>query len=362
MLDVIEVFVGFLGAVGFLALGLGVLTLARRKGGKGSGDDLIQLEMKKLNESWKERTNGLREHLLTKEEKKEHAKQEKKREKEEEKKSKQNSSKDSEPKPRTFVLSFTGDLQASEVESFRVAISALLPLLNKEHDEVLLRLESPGGVVHGYGLAAAQVMRLKKAVRKLTICVDKVAASGGYMMACLGHKIVASPFAVVGSIGVLAGVPNLHRFIKDKKVDYLEMTAGKHKRTLTMLGEVTDEKKEKFQSQLEEVHDMFKDHVKSERPSLDLELVGTGEHWHAKRALELGLVDELSTSDEVIFTAMQHGDVFELTAKEKESMKEKLAGRILSLAGLKSWVPRRLQEAQGSGLLPSYLAKWPGES
>lgn len=360
MLQYIEVFAGFLGALGLLALGAGVLILARRGGRRSGrpseGDEAIELNLLKLNETWRARSDELRKVVLSAPEWKAVEKQEKEEEKQRRKQEKREAKaglgsgpesgkgaasdasdasrgaaqvKIPSGEKRVFVLSFHGDLHANQVAGFRVAISALVPLLRKETDTVVLKLESPGGVVHGYGLAAAQVLRLKEAAQKLVVCVDKVAASGGYMMACLADEIVCSPFAVVGSIGVVAGVPNLNRLLREKKVDYLEMTAGKHKRTLSVLGEVTDDKKEKFQTQLEEVHTLFKDHVLRNRPGLDLERVATGEHWHGVQALDLGLVDRLGTSDDVVAGALAEAEVFELHYHERESVKEKLAGRFL---------------------------------
>lgn len=353
MLQYIEVFVGFLGALGLLALGAGVLILtrrgSRRSGRSTEGDEAVELTLLKLNETWRARSDELRKVVMSEPEWKAVEKQEKEEEKQRRKQEKrlargrQGSDRSAAPgaslgadqltttsgEKRVFVLTFHGDLHANQVTGLRVAISALVPLLRKEADTVVLKLESPGGVVHGYGLAAAQVLRLKQAAHKLVVCVDKVAASGGYMMACLADEIVCSPFAVVGSIGVVAGVPNLNRLLRENNVDYLEMTAGKHKRTLSVLGEVTDDKKEKFQTQLEAVHTLFKEHVVQNRPNLDLERVATGEHWHGVQALELGLVDRLGTSDDVVANALRAADVFELHYCEKESVKEKLAGKFL---------------------------------
>ena len=359
ILEWIQIFVGLLGAMGILALGFGVLILAKKAGGNvAAAHDDVVVSIKNLNEACQTRSDELLETVLSKQEFKARSKDQKKKQKTElkEKERIQNTAdatgqnSGNPRKKRVYVLSFVGDMNASHVHGLREAITALVPLLRKEVDEIVLKVESPGGVVHGYGLAAAQILRLKKAAARLTICVDKVAASGGYMMACLADEIVASPFAIVGSIGAVAGVPNVHRLIKENNIDYLEMTAGKYKRTLSILGEVTEEKKQKFQEQLDDVHEIFKDHVKNQRPVLDLEKVGTGEYWYGVRALELGLVDRLGTSDEVVLDAIEAADVFEVTYKEKESMRDKLAGRLFSaahrllarglLAGWKESVPQ----------------------
>jgi serine protease SohB len=327
MFDWIQVGIGLIGALGLLLAGIGVLAIARRSGkasGRSGDASEVLIDVSDLGKQLHKRADAIRAVVLSKSDLKAFQKEQKQQKKDEK------GAKSAEAnRGRAYVLNFHGDVQASQTHALSEAISALVPLLRKDKDSVILRLESPGGVVHGYGLAAAQVLRLKSAVRKLTICVDKIAASGGYMMACLGHEIVASPFAIVGSIGAVAGVPNFNRLIKDNKVDYFEMTAGKYKRTLSVLGEVTDDKLQKFQEQLEDVHAIFKDHVQRERPTLDMDRVGTGEYWYGVRALELGLVDRLSTSDEVIALALVDNDVFEVTAHEKESLRSKFLGRFL---------------------------------
>ncbi|MGK3627588.1 protease SohB, partial [Acinetobacter sp. A11] len=148
---------------------------------------------------------------------------------------------------KIFVLDFKGDIQASAVENLREEITLILATAKAGRDRIVVRLESPGGMVHGYGLAAAQLVRLRDAGFHLTICVDKVAASGGYMMACIANEIIAAPFAIVGSIGVVAQVPNFNRLLKEHNVDFELYTAGQYKRTVTMFGENTPEGKAKFE-------------------------------------------------------------------------------------------------------------------
>jgi serine protease SohB len=179
-------------------------------------------------------------------------------------------------------------------------------------DEVVVCIESPGGMVHSYGLAASQMMRIRSKGIPLTAVVDRVAASGGYLMAAVANKIVAAPFAVIGSIGVVAQVPNVHRLLKKNDVDVEVLTAGKYKRTLTLLGENTDEGREKFRQELEDVHALFQDFVVENRPGLDIEAVATGEAWYGTRALALHLVDELAASDEYLIQRCQKRDVFDI--------------------------------------------------
>ncbi|WP_301098496.1 protease SohB [Otariodibacter sp.] len=230
-----------------------------------------------------------------------------------------------ETKPRLFVLNFQGDIQASGVSALRKEIDAIITLANIEkHDEVLLKLESPGGVVHGYGLAASQLQRLKDRNIPLTIAVDKVAASGGYMMACVADKIVSAPFAVIGSIGVVAQVPNIHRLLKKHDIDVDVMTAGEYKRTVTLIGENTEKGKQKFQQELEEAHFLFKQFVESHRPQLNIEKIATGEHWFGKQALELNLIDKISTSDDLLLEALDQKDVFEVKYNQKKKLIAKI--------------------------------------
>ncbi|MDH3000118.1 protease SohB [Chelonobacter oris] len=232
-------------------------------------------------------------------------------------------SEDESLKPCLYVLNFKGDIQASGTSALANEISAVLAVAKAE-DEVLLRLESPGGVVHGYGLAASQLSRLKQSGVKLTVAVDKVAASGGYMMACVADKIIAAPFAVLGSVGVVAQVPNIHRLLKKHDVDVEVMTAGEYKRTMTVLGENTEKGRAKFQQELEETHDLFKAFVSAHRPQLDLAKIATGEHWFGQQALALGLVDDIATSDDVILKALSEKDVLEVKFTRKKSLMQKI--------------------------------------
>lgn len=225
---------------------------------------------------------------------------------------------------RIFVLDFKGDIQASSVEHLREEITLLLSTAKAGRDRVILRLESPGGMVHGYGLAAAQLARLRDAGFNLSICVDKVAASGGYMMACLAHEIIAAPFAVVGSIGVVAQMPNFHKLLKQHNIDFDVYTAGEYKRTVTVFGENTDEDRAKFESELQQTHALFKHFVEKYRPKLNVSEVATGEHWYGEDALKLNLVDKLETSDAYLLSLLPKHDVYVLHSRKKPTLGEKL--------------------------------------
>jgi len=234
---------------------------------------------------------------------------------------------------RVFLLRFAGDIRASAVDSLREEITAVLQIARPRKDRVLLVLDSPGGVVPGYGLAAAQLTRLRDAEIELTVAVDRVAASGGYMMAAVANRIVAAPFAIVGSIGVVAQLPNINRMLKKHDVDIELHTAGEYKRTLTILGENTDEGREKFKQDLEQTHALFKQFLSRYRPGLDMDKVATGEHWLGQDALALNLVDAIATSDDLILAEVNQADVYELTQPAK---KRGLLGKLNAIA--QSWL------------------------
>ena len=231
---------------------------------------------------------------------------------------------------RVFVLNFNGDIQASAVENLRLEISAVLASAT-EADEVVVRVDSAGGMVHAYGLAASQLARVRSRGLKLTAAVDKVAASGGYLVAAVADRVLAAPFAVVGSIGVLAQIPNIHRLLKKHDVDVEVLTAGRYKRTLDVLGENTEQGREKLREELEDIHALFKEYVADWRPSLDLDAVSTGEAWYGQRALDRALVDELVTSDEYLAGACADAEVFEVAWVEPKRPIEKLVGQFSSV-------------------------------
>jgi len=197
-------------------------------------------------------------------------------------------------------------------------------------DEVLLKLDNSGGMVHEHGLAASQLQRIKDARLNFTVSIDRVAASGGYMMACVADKIVAAPFAIIGSIGVVAQLPNFNRLLDKAGIDFEQHTAGEFKRTVTMFGKNSEKEREKLKSELQETHNLFRDFVEEHRPKLDVEKVSTGEHWYGKQALELNLVDELKTSDEYLISNLEFYDIYELSMEVKQSLQDKFLGGLFS--------------------------------
>jgi len=231
--------------------------------------------------------------------------------------------KDKRTKHSLYVLDFIGDIKASQVEQLRDEISAILTIATPE-DEVVVRVESPGGSVNGYGLAASQLQRIRDKQIPLTICIDKIAASGGYLMACIGNHIIAAPFAIIGSIGVVAQMPNFHRLLRKHDIDVELLTAGEYKRTLTLFAENTDKGRKKFQEDLEKIHLNFKDYVLANRQQLDIDAVSTGEHWLAKDALDLQLIDALQTSDEYLNDKMATFNAFKVSIHAKQTMVAKV--------------------------------------
>jgi len=229
---------------------------------------------------------------------------------------------DEKKRRRVFLIDFKGDIAASQVKALRREITAVLSLADA-YDEVLVRVESGGGTVHGYGLAASQLQRVRDRNIALTVCVDKVAASGGYLMACVANKIIAAPFAIIGSIGVMAQIPNIHRLLKKHDVDVELLTAGEYKRTLTVMGENTDKGREKFIADLEEIHRQFKNYILRFRPQINIDEVATGEIWSGETAIPLKLVDEVSTSDQYIVDCCEQSDVFSVKYEAKKTLPEK---------------------------------------
>lgn len=277
-----------------------------------------RLEIRNLNERFRDMADAVRESILPQEALKRLHKQRKQAHKQRERAGEQNR------KPRVFVLNFEGDLHAHAVGALREEISAVLQLA-EAGDEVLLRLESEGGMVHAYGLAASQLARIRARGIQLTIAIDMVAASGGYLMACVGDRIIAAPFAIIGSIGVIAQLPNFHRLLQRMDVDFELHTAGEFKRTLTLFGENTEAGRAKFREELEQTHGLFKQFVSDHRPQVPLDEVATGEHWYGQRALQLRLVDELQTSDDYLLSKVESHDLVELRFMRRAKLAERLA-------------------------------------
>ena len=276
------------------------------------------LEVENLNSKYRRLAGALRSVVLKKDERKQQAKEEKKQTKAEEKQT---------GRPRSFVIDFKGDLKATAVSSLREEVSAILDVATSE-DEVIVRLENHGGIVHEHGLAASQLARIRDRDIRLVVCVDKVAASGGYLMACVGSKIYAAPFAILGSIGVLAQIPNFNRLLDSHGVDFEQISAGKYKRTVTMFGKNTDADRAKLKEELEDVHALFKAAVGRYRADLDLEAIATGEHWYGTRALELGLADELLTSDELLLRRSAERDLFRVSYKIRQPLQKRIISNI----------------------------------
>jgi serine protease SohB len=276
------------------------------------------LEVENLNKKYRKTAAALRSAVMKRDERKKQAKRDKKQQKAEEKRA---------SRPRSFVIDFKGDLKASAVSSLREEVSAVLDVATPD-DEVIVRLENPGGIVHEHGLAASQLARVREHDIPLVVCVDKVAASGGYLMACVASKIYAAPFAILGSIGVLAQLPNFNRLLDSHGIDFEQISAGKNKRTVTMFGKNTDEDRAKLKEELEDVHTLFKAAVGRYRAELDLEAIATGEHWYGTRVLELGLADEILTSDELLLQRASERDLYHVSYKIKQPLQKRIMSNI----------------------------------
>ena len=289
-------------------------------------DESPKLKVTNLNDKLKQLTDSVKHALLDKKQLKQLLKDEAKQAKLDAKKA---TGQSDVAKPKMFVLNFNGDIKASEGELLREEVTALLAVAEPQ-DEVLLRLENSGGMVHEHGLAASQLQRIKDAKLKFTVSIDRVAASGGYMMACVADKIVAAPFAIVGSIGVLAQLPNFNRLLDKAGIDFEQHTAGEFKRTVTMFGKNSDKERQKLKEELQETHELFRDFVSSNRGKLDIDRVSTGEHWYGKQAIELDLIDEIKTSDEILIDALEFYDIYELKMEVKQTLQDKFLGGLFS--------------------------------
>jgi serine protease SohB len=298
-----------------------VLIVANRRGGHPEG-----LTVEHLNRRFEDSADALKRAMAGKARSKKEAKARKK----DRKRTERERAKEAAPRPRLFVLDFKGDIRASAGASLREEVSAILSVAT-DQDQVLLRLENPGGTVHEHGFAASQLVRIRQRGLRLLVAVDKVAASGGYLMACVANHVMAAPFAIVGSIGVVAQLPNFHRLLEEKGVDFEQLTAGRYKRTLTMFGKNTEEGREKLQQEIEEVHELFKRQIREHRPQVDVERVATGEHWYGVRALELQLVDEIRTSDDFLLEAASERDLYRLSFHRRRRLAERMLGGAESL-------------------------------
>lgn len=336
-MEIVLNYLEFLVKVGTVAVAIvvvvGALSAIRRRGRRLPG----QLRVRKLNDFFLNLQQRLELSILDKKHTKKLIKDRVKTVKLE----KHNKS----GRSRVFVLDFEGDIRASATDSLRNEITALLSMATPS-DEVLLRLESGGGLVSSYGLAASQLVRIRQAGIPLTICIDKIAASGGYMMACIGNKIISSPFAMLGSIGVVAQLPNLHRLLDKYDIDFEVLTSGEHKRTLTVFGKNTDKGREKFQQDLDVTHQLFKNFVASYRSQLDIDKVATGEVWLGINALENQLVDELKTSDEYLTSRAKDADLYHLQYLNRKTFQERVGLTVNTTVDrfLLNWIGRLIQQ------------------
>jgi len=305
-----------------LALVILVIVLIARRSRKLKTENMT---IEHLNKEWQRKSDELRAVVMPHKEFQKLLKERSKEEKE------QHKQKDLSARKRIYVIDFEGDLAASQCSSLREQITLILALIRPD-DKVIVRIESPGGMVHAYGLAASQIARLTSRKIHVTACVDKVAASGGYMMACVANKIVAAPFAMIGSIGAVSGMPNFNRFLKKHEIDYIEQTAGEYKRTISPFGEITEAGKAKNQEKLDQIHALFKNHVAEHRPQVDINSVSTGDFWPASVAHKMALVDELRTSDDLLLELGKETDIYQLTSEEPQDFRTRLMKKFFASA------------------------------
>jgi serine protease SohB len=291
---------------------IGIMVLSS----KGKLKSKEKLEITKLNDKYKDMKQLLNAAILTKAQLKQLIESEKQAEKQQKKTLVE--------RKKIYVIQFKGDIKASAVKQLREEITGILLVANST-DEVVIQLESHGGMVHSYGLAASELVRLRQHRIPLTIIIDKIAASGGYLMASVATHIIAAPFAIVGSIGVIAQLPNFNRLLKKHDIDYEQITAGEYKRTMTMFGENTEKGRKKFKEEIEDVHELFKKFVVEYRPQLNIDKVATGEHWYGSHALALNLVDELMTSDDYLLKAKDSSDIYQVTYTCKKTLADKIS-------------------------------------
>jgi serine protease SohB len=315
---------------------IGAAAAASRKSREPGG-----LVVRSLNDRYRSMIDTLRQSILPKKAFKAIRKTQK-----EERKAREKSD---DSRRRVYVIDFKGDIKATAVANLRHEISAVLALATRS-DEVLVRLENYGGMVHEHGLAAAQLVRVREKGIPLTVSVDRAAASGGYLMACAADRIVAAPFAIIGSIGVLAQIPNFYRMLDEHGVKVEQLKAGRYKRTVTMFGENSDADRDKLREELEDVHHLFRELIAQYRPGVDLDQVATGEHWYGRRALELGLIDEIATSDDLLVARLEDADLYQVNWKGRKTLSEKVAAAVegSAAAGLRS-AARAYQETRFGG-------------
>lgn len=285
-----------------------------------------EIEIASLNEQYEAMNETLQQVILPKKYFKKWLKEQKQQKKREGDKTQGDNGLETQ-RPKVFVLTFEGDIKASEIESLRQTITAVLMVATFK-DKIFLRLESAGGMIHAYGLAASELQRIKSKGIPFIVSVDKVAASGGYLMAAVAPTILAAPFAILGSIGVLAQLPNFYRALQHHHIDFEQLTAGEYKRTLSMFGKNTEEGRKKLQEEIEEAHSLFKDFVHEHRPQLDIDKIATGEHWYGQKAKELHLIDEIKTSDDYLLEASTHSDVYEVYYTIKKTWTDKISSLV----------------------------------
>jgi protease-4 len=176
---------------------------------------------------------------------------------------------------------------------------------------VILRVNSPGGSSLASEIIWREVELLKKAGKKVVVSMGDVAASGGYYIACNADKIIAQPNTITGSIGVFSVVPDFSTFMQNKLgVTFDRVQTAPYADMPSVTRPMNNSEKQIIQQQVDQIYNDFKQRVASGRKkSIDyVDSIAQGRVWTGRKALEIGLVDELgSLNDAIQITAKLAG-------------------------------------------------------
>ena len=228
-------------------------------------------------------------------------------------------------KSNLYYLEFEGDIQASEAAKLKQEILVCLQVA-KPTDVFLILVESSGGSVSNYGDLYSVMEMIKKRGHTLWVAIDRVAASGGYLISLPADKIFATPFALIGSIGVLSEVPNFGGLLDKYGVKMEEYTAGERKMNISMFRENGEEQKEHHRKKLGKIHELFKAQLVKyrggliEKKGVDIGELMEGDFWMGENAFELGLVDELKSSVEILLDEKDHFNILKVNYHNEPKM------------------------------------------
>jgi len=194
-----------------------------------------------------------------------------------------------------------------ELEGTIVDVDDLVRELKTHRDNplvkaVVLRINSPGGVVGPTQELHAAVLRLREAGKPVVASLGAVAASGGYYVAVAADKIYANPGTLTGSIGVIFQLPNLDGLMKKVGIDYVVVKAGRYKDIGNISRTMTPEERQVLQSLLDDVHAQFISAVATGRKLDRAQVVGfaDGRIVSGSQAKDLRMVDALGGLEEAV--------------------------------------------------------------